>query len=328
MSEVSALYPALAERDRPTVEQSVRAFRTAHGDDELFVAVARFAVLAYAPAQHAKHALMACLAAHDVRTRVGERFGDLLLECAWYAASSRQPWSEPPILDPPPTRDDEASDLGALRKAIADGDRLAGERWLAARIADPGLARDLFAAACDDFEDLGHKLIVAVHAWRLAELLGEKGRYAALRTAVWEMTAYRGALHSEEAEADTEQLLSRIIDVIVSEEGSIIAAHRLFLLDAAMEAVRIAEDPGILRRVSAHLVSNLTEDGAPIARHQGGDDAISVYVLGRDCAEFLKMHAAAARLGARFPGVDVTRAVAAASYNLQNAPSLEDWSFA
>src|ERR1700686_3956389 len=89
---MNPFYEALIERDVPRARAAAAEL---HGD-ELFLSVARFAVLAYAPSQHAKHALLACLAASEAGAR-----DEVLVECAIYAAASRQPWSEPPILEPP-----------------------------------------------------------------------------------------------------------------------------------------------------------------------------------------------------------------------------------
>src|SRR5947208_10789895 len=101
-------YDALIERDYDAARAAIRDFRNEHDSHELFLSVARFAVLAYAPSQHSKHALLACLAAYELREELGAaKYDDVLLECALYAAASRQPWSEPPILDPP-SPDDEA----------------------------------------------------------------------------------------------------------------------------------------------------------------------------------------------------------------------------
>src|SRR5437763_1488694 len=174
-------YDPLIERDFAAIPPAVREFCAAHGVEEAWKAVARFAVLAYAPAQHAKHALLACLAAWEIRDLLGSRFDDALVECAIYAATSRQPWSEPPILDPPPP--DPAARLRGAG-------RLEAERWLATHFQEDDFAQEYFAAAAADFADLGHKLIVANAAFKLAGLLGEKGRYAALRVGVWEMAAY------------------------------------------------------------------------------------------------------------------------------------------
>ena len=96
-SAIAHLYDRLIERDIDAIPAAVRRFRDTATSDELFRAIARFAVLAYAPAQHAKHAMLSCLAAFDLRDEAGAHDDDLLTECAIYAAQSRQPWSEPPM---------------------------------------------------------------------------------------------------------------------------------------------------------------------------------------------------------------------------------------
>ena len=89
----SALYDPLLERDVAGIAPAARAFLAEHSDEELWIAVARFAVLAYAPSQHAKRAVMAVRAAHDLLSF------EMIVECARYAAESRPPWSEPPIFE-------------------------------------------------------------------------------------------------------------------------------------------------------------------------------------------------------------------------------------
>src|SRR5205809_5514335 len=108
---MNPLYSALLERDATGARSAARAYRESHSSHDLFLAVGRFAVLAYAPSQHAKHAMLATLAAYELRDELGERYDDALIECAIYSAASRQPWSEPPILDPPPVSDDEPRDF-------------------------------------------------------------------------------------------------------------------------------------------------------------------------------------------------------------------------
>jgi len=90
------LYEPLLERDLEAIPAAARAFADAHSIDELYLAVARFAVLAYAPSMHGKRAVMAVRAAHAFRDF------DLIVECARYAARSRPPWSEPPIFEDAP----------------------------------------------------------------------------------------------------------------------------------------------------------------------------------------------------------------------------------
>jgi len=315
--KVSELYDPFIERDLAAIPAACRAFREAHSSDELFLAVSRFAALAYAPSQHAKHALLCCLAAHDLRDDLGERFDDALIECAIYTAASRQPWSEPPILDPPPVDENQRGDIDEMYAAVDEGDRARGERWLAARYSDADFARDYFAVASSDFEDLGHKLIVAQAAWRLAEILGEKGRYAALRVGVWECVAYRGPRYEEEGVAlDVETLLARLVDDTVCEQGSMVSAHAVFLLDAALQT----RDEHVIRRVRDYLTT-MTNPLSP-CEIAPATDAIPIYRFARDCGAAFKARAVAKRLK-----LD-PRFVAAVDQNREHGTSLEDFSFA
>ncbi|HEV7923540.1 MAG TPA: hypothetical protein VGR02_22370 [Thermoanaerobaculia bacterium] len=308
-----AFYSPLIERDLDGAREAISAFRAEHDNHQLFLAVTRFALLAYAPSQHAKHALLACLAAYDL----GED-GDILTECALYAASSRQPWSEPPILDPPPPSG--RGELAEVYEAIGGRDRLRAERWLSARYQDQDFAHDFFTVAADDFEDLGHKLIMAAAAWRLADLLGEKGRFATLRVAVWEWTAYRGTRHYRETGValDRHSLAMRLVDNFVCERGALVPAHALFLLDAANAAEPFA--PEVAMRVRDYLTNYTNE--MPCNDEVGSTSASLVYNLARDYGQLLKIHA----LATRFPNGD--RLKAAAAYNLAHAPSFEEMSFA
>jgi hypothetical protein len=253
----SALYEPLIERDLERIPDAVRAFRAAHSSQELWEAVTRFAILAYAPSQHAKHAVLACLSAYDLRDAAD--FDALVLECARYTAEARQPWSEPPIFEPPPPSD---GSLDELRAAIAKGDRLRAERWLSARLDSPD--EDLLTVAREDLSDYGHKAIVTNAALRLASLLGAKGKYVTLRIAVWELVAYRGA--GGVVETDIERLIERA----VAEGGSPESMHAVYLYDA-------------LRDASPPSSAQSFPTPAP-------------YRLAKDCGSLLKAHAVARRL--------------------------------
>jgi hypothetical protein len=298
---------ALLERDENRIRAAISDYRKTHSSDELFLEVARFAVMAYAPSQHSKHALLACLSAHDIREECGDRWDALLTECAIYTAQSRQPWSEPPILDPPPIEEGQRGDVEELRAAVAAGDRLRAERWLAKRIDDRDLERDYLTVAADDFEDLGHKTIVARGAWRLAGILGEKGRFAVLRLGIWEMCAYKGERYEERG---TRAELAALVDNALAEGGSVDAMHNVFLFDAAIGTPAEA-------RVSDYLGSLPMKQGEAFTSRRD----VPIYRLARDYAAYLKSFAVTKRLR------DI-RILDAAKYNLEHGSSFEDYSFA
>jgi len=319
------LYEPLIERDLGAIPGAVRQFRGDHSSDELFLAVARFALLAFAPSQHAKHALLACLAVHELREELGERLDEAVTELAIYAAGSRQPWSEPPIPDPPSIAADQRGDLEELLAAIETGDRHRAERWLAGRLDDPQLARDYFTAAANDLEDMGHKLIVSTAAWKLVPILGERGKYATLRVGVWEMTAYRGSLTLPGHAMPPEALLAALVDEAIASHGSLESVHAVFLLDAALTASSLMNDDSVLRRVCDGIGSRPRRAvSAPATM----SPALPIYRYARDYAQSLLAHAVAKRLRPRFPQLPLDAFIAAAHDNLEHAASFEEWSFA
>ena len=306
-SAVSALYEPLIARDLEAVERAVRRFRETQTSHDLYLAVGRFAVLSFAPSQHARHAVLAALSAYDLRDDFGDRWDELLIEVARYASASRQPWSEPPIPDPPAVDPGTPSDLVELRAAIRERDRLRGERWLAQNLDRESLARDLALVSFEDLSDLGHKVILTNAALKLISILGEKGQYVALRMAIWELTAQAG--QSAGSVDTTETALRRLIDRCVAERGSLESAHGVFLFDAALELrERVDGKRGIDAAASSHP--------AP------------VYNLARDMGALLKAHAVGRRLHVRFPTAPLDSFVAAVKSNLESGPSLEEWSFA
>lgn len=200
----SALYEPLIERDLDAIAPAARAFADEHSLEELWVAVARFAVLAYAPSQHAKRAVMAARAAHDLlaggmedkQSRLSGQAGlpalqpfELVVECARYAAESRPPWSEPPIFE-----EVELPSWEELR-ATARGDAL--------------LMLDTAVA--------------------LEALLGSKGRAALVRMVTSEP-------ESEHPSEPLEVLLERAIE----SKGAIDAVRAVFIAAAGLPPVRDA----------------------------------------------------------------------------------------
>ena len=265
--------------------------------------MARFAILAYAPSLHAKHAVIAALAAHHAREAYGDRWDDLLIECARYTAESRQPWSEPPILDPAPVE----GTVPELRDAVMARDRPGAETWLAAHLEDPD--NELFAVAAEDFEDLGMKVIVTDAAIQLSHILGERGRYAALRIAVWEMTAAPSGKLPPEASSHTEaaDLRSRLVDNALAENGSIESVQAVFLFDAA-------KGRNIFDRVCGYLATLPLRDAPAVTEKK---IEVPIYRLARDYGQHLRAFASGDK-----------RLQIATAFNLENAQSFVDWSLA
>jgi hypothetical protein len=313
-------YEPFIERDLAAIPAAVAEFRAGHSAEETWTTVTRFAVLAFAPSQHSMHALLACLSVWDLREDFGGRFDDAIVNCAIYAAASRQPWSEPPMVDPPKLEADQRGDVGELREAIAASDRLRAERWLAKRYNDADFASDYFAVAADDFEDLGHKLIVASAAMRLADLLGEKGRYAMLRVGVWEMVAVgSGERGVESGSKELESLCRELVANVIANDGDIVSAHSLFLFDAALQT----NDDAVIARVVANL-SAVKED--PTADTRQPTPEVPVYPFASDYGACLKAHAIAKRLRPRFPNADFGGMLAAMHRNREK--SSEEMTFA
>jgi hypothetical protein len=256
--------------------------------------------------------VIAALAAYEARDSYGERWDDLLIECARYAAASRQPWSEPPILDPPPFDAGERRDVEALRDAVAARDRLAAERWLAARLDDDP-EPDLFTVAADNFDDLGMKVIVTAAATKLSKILGEKGRYAALRIAVSEMTANASGgqapppVRTGEAPVLHDHLRSRLVNNALAEKGSIESVQAVFLYDAA-------KDTNVFDRVCGYLATLPVSEAPPVPARRIEPP---IYQLARDYGQHLRAFASGDE-----------QLMSATAYNLEKGPSFADWSFA
>ncbi|HVT44638.1 MAG TPA: hypothetical protein VMT00_09630 [Thermoanaerobaculia bacterium] len=316
------LYETMSVRALERIPRAVGKFRAAHSSSELFTAICRWAVAYYSTEEHSKHAFLACHSAHRLRESLGERFDDLLVECALYAADSRLPWSEPPVMEPPSIERDQPFDLGEIRDAVAAEDRPRGERWLARAIYEPDFAPRFLTVAADDFGDLGHNLIVATAAWELAEVFPEEGRFPLLRAATWEWMAHREGTYVEKEHAlDTETLFDRWLDVLVCDGGSPIAFHALALLDAAIRASAIANDRSILLRVRDFLSNTLmTAPARALQPGDGREESPPIYRLSLDYGEYLKACAIRRDLAPLFPTMEIDSLQRAARANLEQAP--------
>lgn len=321
---VGELYEPMLSRDLEAIPATIHRFRQSHTSHQLFGAVSRFALLAASPSQHGKHALIACVAAKEIEGELQHRYDELVTECAVYAAQARLPWSEPPITDPPPVEKDHPSSLDELRAAIAERNRLRGERWLAARLARGSIAHDFFSMAAEDLSDFGHKLIVAVAVWKMALIAGQPESYPFLRVAIAEWTAYGGETSSIRTDAEPrESLLRELVDDLVASEGGLESFHRVALYDAAVEAAKFAGNKAIQRHVAAFLTQEQLRVSAVLVESDTSE--LPIYRLARDYAQYLKAFAIAGRMER---AAERRRLIAAAKYNRDHAPSFEEWSFA
>ena len=285
----SALFEPFLEREVGAIPAAARAFLETHTEEELWIAIARFAVLAHAPSQHSKRAVMAARAAYDVRGELGGGWVEMLIECARYAAESRPPWSEPPFLDPPPPDRSES-----LRDAIAAGDRLRAERWLSAHLEDAEIELRELAR--------GDALLVLDAALALEQHLGQKGRYTLLRMVLTELM-----VQTEHVSEPLDVLVARAID----ERGSVDAVRAVF--------IKLVED-----RQSCLSPPSSSSSRLPSPRTgQAGLPVLHAYPLARDYAQTLIAHAIAHKLPAR-----ADEFLAAVHDNLENGESYAEWSFA
>jgi len=324
MPAVSLLYEPLIERDLETIPSRVAEFAAAEGDHALFEAVARFAYLAYSPSQHGKHALLAVLAAHDLRETLGDRFVDLLSECAIYAAQSRQPWSEPPITDPPVVTDHDVP----LSRALDSRSRELGEQWLSARFRSDDFREEFFVSSARNLADFGHNVTVAAGVWRLAGLLGDADRYPLLRVALFEWLSRNELEGPRPSSLSLGEIMRAVSRAVISENGSL-SLHLLELMDAALTASESTTDKEILVGVMGFVALQLDafeSDKARSLSRPSVEDCI--YRLGRDYAGVLLAHSIRSRRSRQFPDVDFDAVCAAAALSRDTAASSEEWSFA
>lgn len=258
MSGVNAVYLPLIERDFDAIPAAMRDYLAGASAEDLWAAVTRFAVLAFAPSLHSKRVLAACRSARELSTTWGARWPELLAECARYAAESRPAWSEPPPLDPPPV--DGGAPPADLAEALAAGDRHAAERWLAANLdsADRTLVRMA----------TGETLLLLDSVLALEEPLGGKSRYPLLRTVVWDLL-------SSPPEPEQPGTLEELTSAARHERGAVDRITAVFVAEAG-------------RRL---------REGVPVEpRDQAADVPFEPYRLSRDFGQTLIAHAVARRL--------------------------------
>ena len=211
------------------------------------------------------------------------------------------------MFEPPPADPRLDATPESIHTAVSSRNLPAAERWLAAKLAESSLAADYFRAAREAPGEMGGPLITAVACWKLSEIQDKHPSWPALRPALVEWCgAPRGAAPLPDDGREPGERAAAIAAKLEAERGSIEVLHELLFLDAELEAVRIVtgESPATLEIEMKGLV----------------------YPLARDFAAFLLAHPAAARVAARFPGVDPGTILDACRYNLDNS-SWEEWSF-
>lgn len=325
MPAVSLLYEPLIERDLEAIPSRVAGFAAAEGDQALFEALARFAYLAYSPSQHGKHALLAVMAAHDLREPLGDRFVDLLAECAVYAAQSRQPWSEPPMTDPPLVTDPDV----LLSRALESRSRELGEQWLSARWGSDTFGKEFLVSAAQNLADFGHNLTVAAGVWRLAGLMGPADRYPLLRVALFEWLSRNEMEGPRPTRLSLGELMRAVSRAVTGESGSLISFHLLELMDGALTAFESTGDKEILDGVTGFVASQLDAfEGLEARSLPGSSVEDCIYRLGRDYAGVLLAHSIRSRRSRQFRDVDFDSVCAAAALARDTTASSEEWSFA
>ncbi|MGH9459228.1 MAG: hypothetical protein ACRD2J_16455 [Thermoanaerobaculia bacterium] len=319
-----SLHEPMLTRDEAEIRSVVASIAREEGAEALFRAVSRFALLAYNPSQHAKHALLAVTAAWEVREDLGGDFAAVLAECAVYAANARLPWSEAPLLDPP-RHEGQSVSLDEAREAIRARDALRLQSWLAARIRSGELREAFFELAADDLRDFGHPFVIATAAWKLSLLQDAHPSYPVLRVAAVEWCAAREDEPPQENEPLPDETLARVLAArVVARQGAVDAFHDLVLFDAACEAAALGAPAPVVHRVKAAIPRESAGGSPPDTRREM---SAPVYPLARDYAELLLAHAIASRLRDRGWVADPGPLVAAAEYNLRSS-SFDEWSFA
>lgn len=332
MADPRQLYEPMLERDLDGTRSRAVDFAREHGPVDLFHAVSRFAALAFNPSQHGRHAFLATLSAWDLREACGERWVEMLAECAVYVAEGRLPWSAAPLLEAPPLEEQDRIDREGIRTALRERDRDLALRWLGARASRPGLIDDFFDAATADLGDDGHPLIVSVAAWKLSLLQDSHPSFAALRPAAEEWTAKRESEEpvSGDGSGTIRSIVTETIDRVAGRGGDPESFHDLALLDAALEAAELGAPDAVVQRavlVAAARARSRPEPAERVELDERGAGPVPIYPLARDWGALLKAYAIAGRMERRFPSTPGSRLIAAAEYNLRTS-SFDQWSFA
>lgn len=216
------LLEPLLVRDDEGIASSVSAQISEAGFPSALAQVAQFAILAYAPDQRARAALLSLEALGVIADRLPAELRSLqLIEMARMSADARRPWSEAPITTAPVTTTADARD-DALQRAVIQRDRLAVERWIAHNCTSETFAGRFFRCAARITDEEASPLRIAACAWRLADAVPDPYRFGVLRLAAVEWTAGHQWLDDQGFGADAKpahdassiagELISRYVD--------------------------------------------------------------------------------------------------------------------
>ena len=250
-----SLLEALLERDDDSIALEVRSLAESQGFDAALSTVTRFAVFAFAPAEHGRAALagldaLATVSASQRRDALESQ----LVYLAQYAAHARRPWSEAPITEPPDV-DADSGAIASLRDAIAFQDRLKAERWIAATILEPDAPFRTFEA-CTAVLPAGawqDALRVTAAAWRIAREVPQHLWFGVLRIAAVQWVSEGGppepgAPVPSQMETPAEAAV-RLITRFAEERGDPTILAGIEGLDAALFAENVAGSTVALQRM-------------------------------------------------------------------------------
>jgi hypothetical protein len=320
----SPLFEAMLYRDRDAIRGAV----TADGSDDpgaLFRDLMRFGVLAFAPSEHGRASFLAVRTAPKLELTTAQAAA-LAYECAVYLADTRPPWSEPPIGDPPPLEAGQRDDQPEIEEAISSGDRLRGEKWLAANLAHEQLPVRFFSAAIAASGESLLTIPVALALWDVALEVPAHVRFSVLRNAVNDWTQHPHEVRVvSQSNRSWAEAMKPICAVAARGAATIFDLQRIVALDAARRLENTAGD-ALSRGAVAAILSDADDDG-------GGEERVElkapppVYALARDYATYLQLYGMK-DLMTELVGREQSIRVLNASWQLMQRENFEDWTLA
>lgn len=286
---VGELYSALLQRETELLPAIIDRISDDASPESVWLHLSRFALLAAAPTEHSRHALLATLEAKSYADDPS-LFRLALLSVAKYLSVSRLPWSEAPILEPLQPVGDVTMD--SLVSAAKENRRVDLERGLDVAMSDVTV---LFAAARLVDDELEHQSIVAGYVHRLIDERPDLRREAIRAIAV----DWLGAGNTPTAPEPPPVI--EAAEKYIGSNGDVEWMHALLAADARMPSRRIPIDADV-RTID--------------------------YDLARDYAAAFLAVPVAHRLSHLIGDPLRSRIIDAALLNLSSGPSYAEWLFA